>query len=65
MRTKLNHFKKLSIAEKRVFDAIANGDAPSQDVGKLADVCHLSDLQVNIALKLLTYKDLLPHKMTD
>jgi hypothetical protein len=50
----------LSKTEFLVYQVLINRNARSHDVGKIAKLCSLTDLQVIVAIQLLVYKGVLP-----
>jgi hypothetical protein len=51
--------EKLSAAEKLVLDVSAKGKIQSDDISDIARVCNLSDFQVNVAVQLLIFKNMI------
>jgi hypothetical protein len=54
--------EKFSTAEKMVHDVLANGTLHADAISDIARTCNLSEFQVNIALQLLIFKNMIPPK---
>jgi hypothetical protein len=51
--------KNLSKVESYVLNILESGAAKSHEVNKIANLCNLTEIQVRVALQLLTHKKVL------
>jgi hypothetical protein len=54
--------KNLTDIERYVLNVLESGAAKSNDLTKIAKLCHVTEVQVMVALQLLIHKKMLPTK---
>ncbi|TJY40701.1 hypothetical protein E5161_16245 [Cohnella pontilimi] len=55
-----NTLEQLTVSEKLVYHALADEKGRPVDIAQIAKKCHLTDLQVIVAIQLLMHKKMLP-----